>query len=610
MPTDKKLSEVLSEFAHTLLTDLPIQAILDHLVGRIVEVLPITSAGVSLIAPGASPEYVAASDDAALRYERLQAELGEGPCLAAFHNAVMISVPDLRDESRFPTFARRALEEGMAAVFTIPLLNGDECLGALDLYRDTPGPLSPSAVSAARTLADVTSVYLLSARAREDLEETSVQLREDSLHDSLTGLANRSLLAERLDHALRRSERTNLPPAIMYLDLDNFKQVNDQYGHSAGDELLIAVGERLRAALRPSDTVARLSGDEFVILCEDLSDTGMVERIASRVAVCLKSPFVLSTNEVTVTASVGTAVAVLGEASTARLLREADAAMYQAKRNGGARHQSLDRAAHAIDDPSAVLLDDLNDVTGRREMRNVYQPIVTVDRQCIVGVEALARWHHPLLGIIEPGRFIPLAEEQGAIVDIGAWVLQQACADRKEWRNSEAGAMTMSVNVSARQLFSAGYAATVEQTLRDSETAPELLTLELTETVFVEDSEGAAATLRDIRGLGVKIALDDFGTGFSSLSHLKRFPIDTIKIDRAFITGLGRDSASDEIVRAVIDLAHSLGMTVVAEGVECAAQHEELLGLGCDFCQGYFFARPMNADTVVELMRARRAVHA
>jgi EAL domain-containing protein (putative c-di-GMP-specific phosphodiesterase class I) len=233
-----------------------------------------------------------------------------------------------------------------------------------------------------------------------------------------------------------------------------------------------------------------------------------------------------------------------------------------------------------------------------------------VDRQCIVGVEALARWDHPLLGVIEPELFIPLAEEHGAIVEIGAWVLRQACADRNEWGISEAGSMSIAINVSARQLRSADYVATVEQALLDSGTAPELLTLELTETVFVEDSEGAAATLRDLRALGVKIALDDFGTGFSSLSHLKQFPIDTIKIDRAFIAELGGDSASDEIVRAMIDLAHSLGMTVVAEGVECAAQHDDLLALGCDFCQGYYFARPMSADIVEELMQARRAVHA
>ncbi len=344
MPSEKKLSGVLSEFAHTLLTDVPIQAILDHLVERIVEVMPITSAGVTLIAPGMSPEYVAASDEAALRYEGLQSELGDGPCLAAYHSATPVAVPDLREEARFPQFTPRAIDAGLAAVFTYPLLNGTECLGALDLYRDVPGPLSRAAGDAARTLAEVTSVYLVTARARHELEASSLKSRNDALHDPLTGLPNRTLLDERLEHALLRSERSGLAPAILFLDLDGFKSVNDLHGHATGDELLIAVGRRVAAMLRPSDTVARLSGDEFVVLCEDLPSDVALDAIAVRVGAGLAAEFVLSTKKVAITASIGTATAVPGVATVDGLLHEADVAMYTAKRNGGAGHQNL--AAH------------------------------------------------------------------------------------------------------------------------------------------------------------------------------------------------------------------------------------------------------------------------
>jgi diguanylate cyclase (GGDEF)-like protein len=340
MPSDKKLSEVLSEFAHTLLTDVPIQAILDHLVERIVDVLPITSAGVTLIAPGTSPQYVAASDEAALRYERLQSDVGEGPCLAAYHSAAPVAVPDLRDDTRFPEFTPRALVAGLAAVFTYPLLNGTECLGALDLYRDVPGPLSRAADDAARTLAEVTSVYLVIARTRHELEATTHKLRDDALHDALTSLPNRTLFVERLEHALLRSQRSGLAPAILFLDLDGFKRVNDLYGHAVGDELLIAAGRRIAALLRPSDTVARLSGDEFVVLCEDLQSAEALDAIAGRIGAGLASEFMLSTKKVAITASIGTAMAVTGGASIDRLLEDADAAMYTAKRKGGARHHN------------------------------------------------------------------------------------------------------------------------------------------------------------------------------------------------------------------------------------------------------------------------------
>ena len=313
MARDQQLADVLSEFARTMVTDFPIQAILDHLVVRIVDVLPITAAGVTLIRPGAYPHYVAASDEAALRFEELQAELGEGPCVAAFETGEAICVADLRDDGRFPTFGPPALEAGLVAVFTLPLRQGDKCLGVLDLYRDTPGPLDQDAMSDAHTLADVAAAYLSNAQSRVELRDSAERFRETALHDSLTGLPNRVLFHERLDHAVQRSRRSGKLVALLFADLDRFKQVNDVHGHQKGDELLIAMADRLAALLRPGDTLARWSGDEFVVLCEDLGEPSQVEPLTARIGAALSEPFCLSGTEVHVTASVGIAFAGTGD---------------------------------------------------------------------------------------------------------------------------------------------------------------------------------------------------------------------------------------------------------------------------------------------------------
>jgi diguanylate cyclase (GGDEF)-like protein len=336
------LAEVLSEFARTMVTDFPIQRILDELVGRIVEILPVTAAGVTLIDPGLDPQFVAASDPSALRYEQLQTELGEGPCLAAYGSDEAISVPDLHDEDRFPEFVPRALAAGLMAVFTFPLRHGEVQLGALDLYRDTVGPLSSESMTAAQTLADVAAAYLINARARDDLQASSDQAREAVLHDPLTGLPNRVLMLELLERAFRSARRSGSISAVFFLDLDRFKEVNDTYGHQAGDQLLIAVAERLTGALRPGDSVARLSGDEFVVLCEDLIDPSGADPIAVRLDAELSRPFAVSEVEVTVTASIGIAFTGQGIDAPAELLHSADLAMYRSKRHRVASHEILD----------------------------------------------------------------------------------------------------------------------------------------------------------------------------------------------------------------------------------------------------------------------------
>jgi diguanylate cyclase (GGDEF)-like protein len=602
VPSDEQLSDVLREFARTLVTDFPIQGILDHLVKRIVDVLPITSAGVTLISPGTDPHYVASSDAAALRFEQLQTEMNEGPCLLAYESGEAVSVADLRVDTQFPTFAPRAVEAGLLAVFTIPLRHGDERLGALDLYRDSPGLLDAAALDAAQTLAEVTAAYLINAQARADLHDSYDRSFENALHDPLTGLPNRTLFLERLEHAVRRARRSGKLVSVLFVDLDHFKQVNDLYGHDVGDELLIAVGQRMTAALRPGDTLGRMSGDEFVILCEDLDRATQVEVIARRIGAAMDQTFVLSNQTVNISASVGIAFSGRGDRLSEELLKDADTAMYQAKRKGGGQAQIIDLREQHLTQQKVSLEQQLRGAAARGELRAEYQPIVRSDDGAIVSVETLLRWDHPELGVVAPDVFIPLAERSGLITEIGQWVLTRACSDRANWHKPRTDGLMVAVNVSAHQLMSLGYASAVADTLRETRTEPSWVTLEITESVFVQDKERALVVLRDLKQLGVTLALDDFGTGYSSINYLKEFPIDVLKIDKTFIDDVADDNPSHAIVFAVIGLAHSLGMTVVAEGVETAAQHEALSDLGCDLCQGYFFARPMSIGDLSTLV--------
>lgn len=596
MATERQLSEMLSEFARTMVTDFPIQRILERLVQRIVEILPVTGAGVTLITPNTSPRYVAASDESALRYEQLQTELGEGPCLVAYRTGNAVAVDDLRIDDRFSVFGPRAVEAGLVGVFTFPLRQGDKQLGALDLYRDRPGLLDDRDMVAAQTLADVTAAYLANAQARADLQDSSERSYASSVHDALTGLPNRVLLVGRLQHSLRRGRRTGKAMAVLFADLDRFKAVNDTHGHPVGDELLVAVAERLAGLLRPGDTLARMSGDEFVILCEDLEEEAQAELIATRVVDALSVPFELSGLVVEISVSVGIAFAGLGGQIPEQLLQDADTAMYQVKRRGGHGHQVMDLRERQLSRRRVSLQLDLRGALGRGELRAEYQPIVHTEDGRVVSVEALLRWDHAIRGAIPPKTLIPLAEQSGRISEIGKWVLEQACADRHRWiSGTGCDEIGIAVNVSAHQLMGPDFVAMVGGVLASTHTSPEFLTLEITESVFVQDADRALIVLTDMKQLGVMLALDDFGTGYSSLSYLQRFPVDLVKIDQGFIADLGHDQTSNTIVAAVIMLAHNLGMGVVAEGVETAEQQDQLVALGSEYCQGFYFAQPMSA---------------
>jgi diguanylate cyclase (GGDEF)-like protein len=595
---------LLSEFARTMITDFPIVAILEHLVKRIVDVLPITSAGVTLLSAGSAPHYVAASDESALRFERVQTDLAHGPCLSSFMTGEAVAIPDLRDDDRFPLFAPLAVEAGLVAVFTFPLRHGSGCLGALDLYRQTPGPLDPREMTTAQTLADVAAAYLLNAQSREDARVAARQLYHTTLHDPLTGLPNRLLLAERLEQAERRARRSRACTAVLFVDIDEFKLVNDTHGHHAGDALLIAVAHRLSSVVRSSDTLARFSGDEFVFLCEDLRTVADAEVVARRIGRALTEPFIVAGNDFLVSASVGIAVAGPDDEVSDQLIVNADLAMYQIKRKGGAGHQLIDLHEAQQSSADVQLRAELRMAFANDELEVAYQPIVRLIDREPVGAEALLRWTHPTRGQIPAITMIRMAEQTGLIADIGLWVLERACLARADWMTHRARAsLEIAVNVSVRQLLDTSFPAQVQQVLGRTRMDPTALVLEVTESILIENYGRCASVLDSLKLLGVRLALDDFGTGYSSLSYLDRLPIDILKIDRGFVSNISATAASRMIAASIRTLAHDLGLTVVAEGVETELQHDAVASLGCEYAQGYFYARPMSTGAISAYFR-------
>ena len=615
MVQEGKLAAVLSEFARTLVTEFPIQGILDHLVERIVDVLPVTGVGVTLISPGLAPQYVAASNPAALRFEQLQTAVGQGPCLLAYQSGAAVTVPDLAADTRFPQFAPPAMAAGLAAVFTFPLHHGEGRLGALDLYRDTPGLLDERDLAAAQILADVASAYLINAQSREDAQQASDQFRSSSLHDSLTGLPNRVLLQQRLEHASQRAERSGTFAGVLFVDLDQFKAVNDTHGHEVGDQMLRAVAERLASVVRPGDTLARMYGDEFVFLCEDLSSVAEVEALAERVVRAFDQPFVLPGRDelrLAVSASVGLAYAGPGEDISHQLVIDADAAMYQAKRGGGANHQVIDlRVTHEVNDRKN-LRRDMQAAFAGEGLDLAYQPLVRVADGQLTGVESLLRWTDPFRGAVPARTMINIAEQDGLMAQLGTWVLTRACADYAGWTRRHPGIrLDLSVNVSVHQLMGPGFGAMVGAVLEETGVDPGAVVLEMTEGLFIDDTERAMTVLDDLKSLGVRLALDDFGTGYSGLSHLRQFAIDIVKLDQSVIAKVGDEPDGTELIGALAHLAHVLGLTVAAEGVETEVQAAAISAAGCDIAQGFLYAHPMPDAEMAALLdtHAQQPVH-
>jgi len=448
------------------------------------------------------------------------------------------------------------------------------------------------------------------AGSQTDINERKLaaqQLLHDALHDSLTGLPNRALLMESLRRALDRAQRhPEHMFAVLFIDLDRFKNVNDSLGHMVGDRFLIECGRRLALCCRPEDTLARLGGDEFILLLDDISGESDAIRVAERVQADLEKSLIIEGNVLSMSGSIGVAISSPHYTHPEELLRDADTAMYRAKAQGKACYSLFDAAMHARAVAELKMEADLRRAVEQQGFHLDYQPVIALGSGQLVGFEALIRWHHPELGPVSPAAFIPMAEETGLIVAIGQWVLSTACEQLASWRSlgSGLGHVTISVNLSSRQLFGNNdLVAQVADTLRRTGLPAANLKLEITESILMADVTAASEKLRQLKGIGVRISMDDFGTGYSSLSYLHRFPVDTLKIDQSFIRNMGKSVEAVAIVRAILSLAQSLKMDVIAEGPETADEVQLLRSMDCPHVQGHYFSRPLSVQAAAEALR-------
>jgi diguanylate cyclase (GGDEF)-like protein len=445
-------------------------------------------------------------------------------------------------------------------------------------------------------------LYLMLSRSRQEawglVGEQSVEMEYRALHDPLTDLPNRVLVLDRAEQILARGRREDAPVTALFVDIDGFKQINDRFGHHAGDEVLRQVGARLKAVLRDSDTVGRLGGDEFVMLVDSVDLDGTPELVAERILDVLRQPIQLSPpahSPLCVTASIG--IATGRPASAEDLMQDADLALYKAKALGKDGYIKFESAMQTAAQDRIHLEMDLGNALAADQFFLVYQPMLALEGERVVGVEALLRWHHPSGEVVPPDVFIPLAEESGLIVTIGRWVLEQACAQGAAWHR-KGYPLNISINVSARQLERSEFIEEVRTALYDSGLDPATLTLEITETVLMRKPDTTAQLLTELKALGVRIAVDDFGTGYSSLAYLRQFPVDSLKIDRTFITGLAHSSEAHALTHTLIQLGKALGLQTLAEGVEQHSQVRALQLEGCDLAQGFLFARPLTPDAL------------
>jgi diguanylate cyclase (GGDEF)-like protein/PAS domain S-box-containing protein len=505
-----------------------------------------------------------------------------------------VIVEDYSSEARFQPTPVLRRHEGAA---TIGVVVGakQRPYGVLAAHSRTPRAFRTDELDFLQGIANV----LAEAIEREAAED---RMRHQALHDPLTGLPNRTLLLERLGHWLGRAERGTSTAAVLFIDVDHFKVVNDALGHELGDKLLCVVARRLRAALRPSDTVARVGGDEFVVLCEDIYSEHEALAVAKRLSDALEDPFKLVGRAHRVTASIGVAAWKPG-ATADELMRDADAAMYRAKERGRARFELFREGMRSWSESWLTIEGELREALELNQLSNVYQPIVHPADGGIVGFEALVRWHHPERGVIPPLEFIPLAEQTGLIVQLGHGVLLEACQEAAGWPpRSDGTPLRISVNLSPRQLVDPGLVDSVQAVLRVTGLAPDRLSLEITESAFADDPARALDVLQRLKDLGVWLELDDFGTGYSSLTYVRMFPIDALKIDRSFVQGLCKSPEDAAIVAAVISMGRALGVNVVAEGVESEDQASVLSTLGCTLAQGFLFSRPVGPAALRELV--------
>lgn len=472
--------------------------------------------------------------------------------------------------------------------------------------------------SAAWTLENVTMVkdanglpMVLEGTAIDITERKAAEekMLRDSIKDSLTGLPNKALFMDRLNRAIRRTKRwKDYFYAVLLLDVDRFKNINESLGHAAGDQLLVAFAQRLESVLAPTDTVARLGGDEFAILIDEIKSSEDAVRVADKILSSLRKPFLVSGHEVFVTASIGVLSSEAGYDNGEHILRDADTAMYRAKAAGKARSVVFDKSMYSEAYAQLTLENDLRRAIDNQELLVYYQPIVALSTGKVKGFEALIRWQHPKRGMIMPMEFIPLANETGLIIPIGLWVLKEACGQARAW-NSQfqfQPPLSISVNLVARQFSQPELIDQIQSTLRQTGAEPSCIKLEITENTLMDNAEHVSAIIDDLRSNNIQLYIDDFGTGYSSLSYLQKYPIDTLKIDRSFIVRLDKSNEDTEIVRTIVNLAHNLGIDVIAEGVETSEQAAHLAEMGCEYGQGYYFSRPVSAESATAFLEKHK----
>jgi len=575
------------------------QALLDEAVAIVTETLGIADCAILELVEGGDRVRLAAATGAAIEPgadpEELSTEdrLLTGWVLAGEEP---VTVWEWASERRFDAPGLR--ERGIRSTAAAAIRGRTGAFGIIGVHAAELGVFSADDAQWLQSMADLLASAL-------DRDESEARMRHQSLHDGLTGLPNRTLFYDRIEHAFARAQRTETLVAVLLLDVDQFKTINDSLGHEAGDDLLVALSARLQHVIRGSDTVARLGGDEFVVLCEVESEAESFA-VAERIADAWERPIPVGTGgEIFVSASIGITIA-RGPQSAETMLREADAAMYRAKEGGRGRFELFDEEMRQHAFSRLRTESDLRRAVEREQFRVHYQPIFDVAEHRLLGVEALVRWHRPGNGIVGPAEFIGLTEETGLIAPLGRWVLEQATAQVALWRERfpHAADLGVTVNVSGRQLARPEFLAEVQDALGRCGLEPGSLGLEITESVLMKDVSSPRSTLDALRALGVRVLLDDFGTGYSSLSRLKGVPVDAIKVDRSFVDGLGAEEEDTAIVNAIVDIANSLGLGAIAEGVETSAQLEALRALGCDGAQGYLFAAPMSAADFEELLGA------
>ncbi len=584
----------LSEIDQEILSHLDIAHIIARVQARLLEIFPKAVIGVIVF------DHLA--QDSGTAYMRRQVEAQTGPVqvpietrhkfnCARHPDGMWLDVagPDV------PSFVSMQAGYGATSCFLIPIFWRNEVRGALGIGVVNQQEASDELIEQARDLGKRIGVAF-AAYARE------AQLVFRAHHDDLTGLPNRALLSERLQQELAHARRNGAQLALLFLDLDRFKGVNDALGHAGGDQLLRVVADRLSACVRECDTVARLGGDEFVVLLTGLQNPPQAAKLAGQILTLLSHPFQISGTECFIGTSIGLAMYPADGTTAEALLKHADIAMYRAKAAGRGRFVFFEESMNVEQRERALMERELHLAIARNQLSVVYQPRIALHDGRFLGAEALLRWHHPELGWVSPAKFIPLAEDVGLIDEIGPWVLRHVCAQLAVWQGAGYVVGSVSVNVSGRQFKSNNLVAQVQQALESTGLSRHTLELEVTEGVLIDDVESVIDVLDRLRQISVSVALDDFGTGYSSMAYLRRLPIDVLKIDQSFVQDLTQDEGARSIVQAIIAMAHALHKTVVAEGVETLAQANLLRAWGCDEAQGYYFSRPVSAAALEAVM--------